>query len=96
MSKDIEQKWIDQLKHEHQLYQKHLRALEKEIEELKLEIMQIKGERNQAEFKLAVVVEALNFYSDEETWFEERIIGYPIILDDNGKHARQALKRLEE
>ncbi len=29
---------------------------QKEIEELKLEIMQVKGERNQAEFKLAVAV----------------------------------------
>lgn len=34
---DEDQRWIDQLKHEHKLYQKHLGALEKEIDNLKLE-----------------------------------------------------------
>jgi hypothetical protein len=32
-----EQKWIDQLKHEHKLYQKHLSGLNKEIERLEAE-----------------------------------------------------------
>jgi len=32
---------------------------QKEIDELKLEIMQIKGQRNQAEFKLVKAIEAL-------------------------------------
>ena len=36
---------------------------QKEIDELKFQIMEIKGERNQAEFKLAVAVEALKHLS---------------------------------
>jgi hypothetical protein len=32
---DNEQKWIDQLKHEHCLYKKHLKALEDELLEYK-------------------------------------------------------------
>ena len=32
--KEIEERWIKQLKNEHSLYQEHLRALEKEIEKL--------------------------------------------------------------
>jgi hypothetical protein len=34
---------------------------QKEIDELKFEIMEIKGERNQAEFKLAIAIEAIQF-----------------------------------
>lgn len=32
---DNEQKWIDQLKHEHDLYKKHLKALEDENADLR-------------------------------------------------------------
>lgn len=35
--KGNEQKWIDQLKHEHKLYQKHLGGLKAEVERLEAE-----------------------------------------------------------
>lgn len=35
---DDDQRWIDQLKHEHKLYQKHLSGLNTEIERLVAEI----------------------------------------------------------
>ena len=34
---DDDQRWIDQLRHEHKLYQKHLSALNAEIERLEVE-----------------------------------------------------------
>lgn len=39
--------------------------------------------------------ECVEFYANEETWFEERIIGYPIALDDEGGLARKVLKELD-
>jgi uncharacterized small protein (DUF1192 family) len=35
---DYDQRWIDQLKHEHKLYQKHLSGLKAENERLEAEI----------------------------------------------------------
>lgn len=64
---------IKQLKHEHDLYKRHLKVYEDENAKLR---------------------ECVEFYANEETWFEERIIGYPIALDDEGGLARKVLKEL--
>lgn len=44
----------------------------------------------------AKLKECLGFYSNKETWFDERVIGYPVALDDEGENARKLLKELEE
>lgn len=76
---------------------------QKEIDELKLEIMQVKGDRNKVEFKLAVAVEALEFYMWQNKYngYESNKSGeweyYPAkITEDNGRTAREALAKIRK
>lgn len=57
--KGNEQKWIDQLKHEHKLYQKHLSGLKADNERLEAEITELKRTL------LSVWKEAEEFYLDD-------------------------------
>lgn len=57
-----EQKWIDKLKHEHDLYQKHLRALEKEIQKLEAENSKLKVVVNCLAYADAEAIGATQIY----------------------------------
>lgn len=91
---DNEQKWIYQLKHEHDLYKKHLKVLEDELLEYKEAARSEADEVNRLQAENKRIREALEFYADEETWLGERVVGYPIALDDEGKKATEALKEI--
>ena len=54
-----EQKWIEQLKHEHKLYQKHLSGLKAEIDRLNIEIIELTKKLS------SVWKEAEEFYLDD-------------------------------
>ena len=56
---DSDQRWIDQLKHEHKLYQKHLNGLKTENERLESEIIELKQKL------LSVWKEAEEFYLED-------------------------------
>jgi hypothetical protein len=50
---------------------------------------------SEIEKKLEIAMEALKFYANEETWFDQDLIGYPIALDDEGKYSREALEAIK-
>ena len=57
--KSNEQKWIDQLKHEHKLYQKHLSGLKAENDRLNIKIIELTKKLS------SVWKEAEEFYLDD-------------------------------
>lgn len=79
---------------------------QKEINELKLEIMDIKGKRNKSKFENAKLRECVEFYADSLNYSAKidykgmhyvSVIGEKFELgEDNGKRARQVLRELDE
>jgi len=88
--KGNEQKWIDQLKHEHKLYQKHLDGLKAENERLELENAKLR--------------DCVIFYADEDgqVWAAcqdtdtKDTCCHMVGELSGGKSARQVLKELEK
>jgi len=63
-----EQNWIDQLKHEHNLYKKHLAALESELSEIEKQNANLRS-------KIGLV---LSIAEDNHWHFEESEIEYQV------------------
>jgi hypothetical protein len=66
-----------------------IKELEAKLAETKENAMQAGCDRNKAEFKLAIAVEALEFYADEKNMVS--LTGLPF-----GRRAREALKEVGE
>ena len=85
--KGNEQKWIDQLKHEHKLYQKHLSGLKADNERLEAENAKLR--------------QCIEWYADRKNC--DNADFYHVEIDDSGEEiadggyrAREALKELEK
>lgn len=99
---ESEQKWIDQLKHEHDLYKKHLKVYEDEILEYKEAARSEADTVNELQAKNKKLREALEFYA--EPWERGEYNGELLVRKlgsyDNFKEvhsvAREALKEVED
>ena len=110
--KSNEQKWIDQLKHEHKLYQKHLSGLKADNERLEVENERLQNyvitgyEEGIKELKAenAKLRDCVIFYADEDgqVWAAcqdtdtKDTCCHMVGELSGGKSARQVLKELEK